>query len=281
MGKPKASRSRSWSQNRIYSVERIGVAKTLSEEKLKARLKNQRASKQRATKAKMTPPGSPVPLANPQVDPKTVAQLKSQIDREIEQEGKEKDKKGSTLDNVFNESFGRLSNDGGQPAADSIKRLTGVINSIQTQQPLADMQEELAPLLGELQAKVNVVEGVVAVHQLDRAPLWLALRHHLETQLLEDLVQRRLSPEDKIAVLKMAMVESDKIVDYLNKFANPLSNVSEIIERADRNLHGDEMKRLQAEVAGTTQQGREGIRRLTNKARNVAKALGQLSGKDK
>lgn len=156
-----------------------------------------------------------------------------------------------------------------------------ISHQIQTGQPLKLLEAETEKFLGEFTAKSHIWKTALAYHDIfERGALYVQARWILEKNLWEDLVNSRLSPAEKLALLQLCIKESDKIKEGASKTQDDMESagkgttgdISSTTERADRTLDKTTDPTVK-HLDGTSPVGRELARRLLDTAGKNAEKI--------
>lgn len=159
---------------------------------------------------------------------------------------------------------------------------------IQTGQPLKTLEVSTEKFLGEITAKTHIWQTALAYHDIfERGALHVQARWFLEKSLWEDLVNNRLTPPEKLALLQLCVRETDKIKEGAARFQGSLESsgkgsagdIAVSTERADRTLEKVDDPTVK-HLAGTSSTGRELARRLLDTAgKNAEKIIADALAK--
>jgi hypothetical protein len=188
----------------------------------------------------------------------------------VDEEGGDKD----ILDGLFAKAFDRWMKK--EEADKGVSAIAKVVSFIQSGRSLKELEAELVPLLSEQASKSNLLQATMYNHQMERVALHWSSRWDLERSLWEDLREQKLTPREKIALLKLSTVEAKDAADYINKASGqftPMTEVEPTIEKAGKHSASKALAEKKKEFEGTTPQGREIIRRFTFKAKQAAEKL--------
>ena len=158
--------------------------------------------------------------------------------------------------------------------------MQAITHQIQTGQPLKDIEDVVVPHLGEMTSKLHLVLATTAYHNIERGSLYTLARWTLEKSLWEDLINQKLTPDEKLCLLQLAIRESDKIQGNLQGYLASLEksgkgNVSDIetaVDKPDRALSRAE-DLSSRELDGTSAVGRELARRILDRAGKASEKL--------
>ena len=159
--------------------------------------------------------------------------------------------------------------------------LQALAHQVQTGQPLKDIENVVVPHLGEMSAKIHLFLNAMAYHNMfERGSLLSLARWTLEKSLWEDLIQQKLSPIEKLALLQLAIKEMDKVQDNIGDFQGTLdkggkgtaSDIESATQRSDKTLQkiADPAAKL---LDGTSATGRELARRILHQAGQNAEKI--------
>lgn len=154
-----------------------------------------------------------------------------------------------------------------------VAMLNAVMHQFQHGQPLKAIEDIVIQHLGEMASKIHLVRNVTAYHDMERRALYAHVCSVLEDALWDDLINQRLTPSEKLALLQLAIRENDKIDGRLGNFGHDLEksgkgtgqDIESAVEKPDRILHKVEDPNAK-ELEGTSPIGRELARRLMDRA---------------
>lgn len=166
-----------------------------------------------------------------------------------------------------------------KPSADpGMAMLQALSHQVQTGQPLKSIEDIVVPHLGEMSSKIHLFLNAMAYHNMfERGSLLAMARWTLEKSLWDDLLQQKLDPTEKLALLQLAIREMDKVTSNLAQFQEGLetggkgttSDIETATEKVDRPLSKIEDPTAKA-LEGTSAVGREIARRLMKGAGDAA-----------
>lgn len=169
-----------------------------------------------------------------------------------------------------------------KPADDpGMAMLQALAHQVQTGQPLKDIEGIVVPHLGEMASKIHLFLNALAYHNMfERGALLSLARWTLEKSLWEDLINQRLSPVEKLALLQLAIKESDKIQSNLGEYQVNLekggkgtaADIESAVEKPDRALHKTEDPGAK-DLEGTSPVGRELARRIMGRAGKASEQI--------
>jgi hypothetical protein len=142
--------------------------------------------------------------------------------------------------------------------------------------PSGDVKEEISKVTEGIQDKFRIVGAMVDTHALERWGLSVQMRWKLSQSLYADLEVDKLSPLEKLALLKMVSTECDDLEKIIRHGANPLQDIEGTLAKVDATLQGNASE-LANRLKNTTPQGREIARRLAYKAQQLSKQVSAAS----
>lgn len=159
--------------------------------------------------------------------------------------------------------------------------IQAISHLIQTGQPLKSLEASTEKFLGEITAKTHIWQTALAYHDIfERGALYAQARWGLEKSLYDDLVNNRLTPQEKLALLQMCVRETDKIKEGAARYQGNMEDtgkgsagdIAGSTERADRTLEKVDDPTVK-HLAGTSSTGRELARRLLDTAGKNAEKI--------
>ncbi|MGV0949070.1 MAG: hypothetical protein ACOYB3_00050 [Azonexus sp.] len=206
----------------------------------------------------------PTPQVPPQVQPPPAQPVPPPPGQEEE---------GSVLEILFARAMRNRTD--AKPADDpGMAMLQAITHQVQTGKPIKDIENVMVGHLGEMTSKIHLYRNAMAYHTMfERSALLSLARWTLEKSLWEDLINQRLTPVEKLALLNLSIKENDKIQDTLGSFQEQLENdgkgntadIETATEKVDRPLKKVEDPTIK-DLVGTSPVGRELARRLLSKA---------------
>lgn len=169
-----------------------------------------------------------------------------------------------------------------KPADDpGMAMMQALSHQVQHGLPIKELEGIMVPHLGEMSSKIHLWRNAVAYHTMfERGALYALARWTLEKSLWDDLINQRLSPVEKLALLQLAIKEMDKVGDTLGEYQETLesggkgtaADIESATEKSDRPLSKTEDPSAK-DLEGTSPVGRELARRLMSKAEKAANKL--------
>ena len=238
-------------------------------EQIKIRRKEKDALKKKLPG--VTPPVAPRPAA----PPRTVAPAT---------QGPSKPREGEPEGNVLEVLFARAMRNRSdtKPANDpGMAMMQALAHQVQTGQPISQIEDIVVPHLGEMSSKIHLWRNALAYHDMfERGALITLARWTLEKSLWDDLINNRLSPTEKLALLNLAVKESDKIASGLGDYQKNLesggkgtvADIAMAAEKVDRQSSKVEDP-TSKDLEGTSAVGRELARRMLNRAGKASEKI--------
>ena len=146
-----------------------------------------------------------------------------------------------------------------------------------TGKPTDDVKEEIAKVTDGIEDKYKIVGALVDHHTVERWGVQARLRWKLEQSLMADLEVDKLSPLEKLALLKMVAPQCDAMEKIIRAGANPMKDVEQTLKNVDATIQANNTSSMAARLKGTTPQGREIARRLAYKANQLCKQMTQAN----
>lgn len=254
-------------------------------EQLRIRQRDQ-AEIAKASRAGATPPALPKPPAPPRaLSPAQLAAAAAPAPPPAQPPpppqpppGGEQQAEGNVLEILFARAMRNRSDT--KPADDpGMAILQSLTHLIQHGKPLKTIEDIIIPHLGESPSKRQLFRNAMRYHNVfERGSLLALARWTLEKSLWEDLINQRLSPVEKLALLQLAIKEMDKVQDGLDNdddedtSKGSAADIEAAAERSDRPLTKT-VDPTSKDLEGTSPVGRELARRLVDRAGKAAEKL--------
>ena len=225
------------------------------------------------------PPPPVVPQPKAPAPPLTPTQLQAPAPPQGAQPAPpaEVEREAKLLEQLFTKSLRR--SETVAPANDiGMKLIQAIAINVAEAKPISEIDLSLVPHLGEMQSKLHLMLQAIQYHNaMERLAMYSLLRWTLEKGLWNDLLNDKLSPAEKLALLGMAIKETDKCEQSAAKSKESLeesgqgtgSDIQTTVEKVDRSVKVEDTAATK-ELEGTSAVGRELTRRLLDTAAKAA-----------
>lgn len=143
----------------------------------------------------------------------------------------------------------------------SIGVLQEVVDSFQNGKSIAHLQGVLSQLTTNQEQRAELISALVLSHDYNRLVKYMAVREHLEDQVMEAALRDDLTPAEKLMMLRLVGDETAALENKVQSSSTGIKDMVSLMNKVDYQLQVGEHS-LRAKYAKTTPQGREIVRRL-------------------
>lgn len=159
------------------------------------------------------------------------------------------------------------------PALLALETLTNALNR---GEDLGERAKEIERLVMGQAERAEVVDSLLSTHDYTRLVAFMKAQAKVEGELLAALMNGGLTPADQIAMLEYIRTETKHLENKVRGQTTTIRDVAQLLSKLDQAAAG-RGDLVAKQLAGTTSQGREIIRRLATKLHAAAK--GSTKGK--
>ncbi len=153
------------------------------------------------------------------------------------------------------------------PALLALENLTSAINK---GEDLGERAKEIERLVMGQAERAEVVDSLLSTHDYTRLVAFMKAQAKVEGELLETLQNGGLTPADQIALLEYIRSETKHLEHKVRGQTTTIRDVAQLLSKLDSAAAG-RSELVIKQLANTTPQGREIIRRLATKLQAAAK----------
>lgn len=144
------------------------------------------------------------------------------------------------------------------PALDLLQQ---IVNGFQSGKSIASLGDKLSQLTNNQEQRSELISALVTSHDYSRLVKYMAVRSHLEDELLASACRDDLSPAERIMMLKLVGDETGQLEQKIQASSTGIKDMMSLMNKVDYTLQVGEHN-LRSQYAKTTPQGREIVRRL-------------------
>lgn len=139
--------------------------------------------------------------------------------------------------------------------------LQQVVEGFSNGTSLAHLSEQINQLISNQEQRAELISSLVMSHEYQRLVKYLAVRAHLEDQLIESALRDDLSVSERIMLLKLVGDETQSTANKVQAGSTTVKDILGLMNKVDYKLQLGE-RSLGSKFKKTTPQGREIVRRV-------------------
>ena len=143
----------------------------------------------------------------------------------------------------------------------SLSVLQQVVDGFTHGTSLAHLSETINKLISNQEQRAELISSLVMSHEYNRLVKYLAVRSHLEDQLIEAALRDDLSTSEKLMLLKLVGDETQSVANKVQAGSTTVKDIMGLMNKVDYKLQLGE-RTLGSKFRKTTPQGREIVRRV-------------------